>query len=113
MEHREEELIRQHLTHDEDLQSLYSEHQELKRKLEVCRSKHYLTTEEEIEEKRIQKLKLASKDRMREILGPLTPRSPAMSARIPSHDNSHHIGTGRERIRRARARGRAFFGPRL
>ena len=69
MEHREEELIRQHLTHDEALKSLYSEHQELKRKLEVFRSKHYLTNEEEIEEKRIQKLKLASKDRMMEILG--------------------------------------------
>jgi formyltetrahydrofolate synthetase len=69
MEHREEELIRQHLTHDEDLKVLYGEHQELKRKLEVFRSKHYLTNEEEIEEKRIQKLKLASKDRMMAILG--------------------------------------------
>ena len=68
MEHREEELIRQHLTHDEDLKSLYVEHQELKRKLEVFRSKHYLTNEEEIEEKRIQKLKLASKDRMMAVL---------------------------------------------
>jgi len=57
MEHREEELIRQHLTHDENLRVLYVEHQELKKKLEVFRSKHYLTNEEEIEEKRIQKLK--------------------------------------------------------
>ena len=29
MEHREEELIRQHLTHDEELRALYAEHQEL------------------------------------------------------------------------------------
>ena len=69
MEHREEELIRQHLTHDEELRALYAEHQELKQKLEVFRSKLYLTNAEEIEEKRIQKLKLASKDRMMAILG--------------------------------------------
>jgi hypothetical protein len=69
MEHREEELIRQHLNHDEELRSLYTEHQELKQKLEVFRNKLYLTNEEEIEEKRIQKLKLASKDRMMAILG--------------------------------------------
>ena len=56
------------LTHDEELKTLYAEHQELKRQLEVFRNKHYLTTEEEIEEKRIQKLKLASKDRMMAIL---------------------------------------------
>ena len=37
MEHREEELIRQHLTHDEELRALYTEHQELKQKLEVFR----------------------------------------------------------------------------
>ena len=69
MEHREEELIRQHLNHDEELRGLYAEHQELKQKLEVFRNKHYLTNAEEIEEKRIQKLKLASKDRMMAILG--------------------------------------------
>jgi len=69
MEHREEELIRQHLNHDEALRSLYTEHQELKQKLEVFRNKLYLTNEEEIEEKRIRKLKLASKDRMMAILG--------------------------------------------
>ena len=69
MEHREEELIRQHLTPDEELRALYAEHQELKQKLEVFRNKHYLTNAEEIEEKRIQKLKLASKDRMMAILG--------------------------------------------
>lgn len=69
MEQREEELIRQHLTHDEELKSLYDEHQQFKRKLEEFRGKHYLTAEEEIEEKRIHKLKLASKDRMMAILG--------------------------------------------
>jgi len=39
MEHREEELIRQHLNHDEELRGLYTQHQELKQKLEVFRNK--------------------------------------------------------------------------
>ncbi len=69
MERREEELIRQHLDHDIQLKSLYEEHLELKRKLETYRTKPYLTTDEEMEEKRIRKLKLASKDRMMAILG--------------------------------------------
>ncbi|MDO8433657.1 MAG: hypothetical protein Q7S58_14725 [Candidatus Binatus sp.] len=69
MEQREEEIIRRHLDQDQELKSLYTEHQGLKRKLEEFRHKHYLTTEEAIEEKRIQKLKLASKDRMMAILG--------------------------------------------
>lgn len=68
MERREEELIRQYLDHDTELRALYQEHQEFKRRLEDFRTKIHLTTEEEIEKKRIQKLKLASKDRMMEIL---------------------------------------------
>jgi formyltetrahydrofolate synthetase len=68
MERRDEELIQQHLTHDDELRTLYQQHQELKRKLEALRNKLYLTGDEEIEKKRIQKLKLASKDRMMEIL---------------------------------------------
>ena len=68
MERQEEELIRQHLAHDEELRGLYTEHQEFKHRLEVFRNKLYLTPDEELERKRIQKLKLASKDRMMAIL---------------------------------------------
>jgi hypothetical protein len=68
MEPREEELIHQYVTNDEELKTLYEEHAELKRQLETFRHKHYLTAEEEIEKKRIQKLKLASKDRIMELL---------------------------------------------
>jgi uncharacterized protein len=68
MERREEELIQLYAAHDEELKALYVKHQELKQKLEVFRRKIHLTPDEEIEEKRIQKLKLASKDRMMEIL---------------------------------------------
>ena len=68
MERREEELIQQYAVHDEQLRVLYVEHEELKHKLEAFREKHYLTPEQEIDKKRIQKLKLAAKDRMMEIL---------------------------------------------
>jgi hypothetical protein len=68
MERREEELIQQHLAHDEELKVLYSEHQQFKRQLDDFRHKVYLTNEEELEKRRIQKLKLASKDRMMAIL---------------------------------------------
>jgi uncharacterized protein len=68
MEPKEEELIHQYVINDEELKMLYEEHAELKRQLESFRLKHYLTAEEEIEKKRIQKLKLASKDRIMELL---------------------------------------------
>ncbi len=68
MEQREEELIRQHADHDQELKALYEEHQQYKRMLESFREKPYLTTQEEMEKKRIQKLKLAQKDRMMMIL---------------------------------------------
>jgi hypothetical protein len=68
MERREEDVIRQHLDHDNELRALYQEHQSLKRKLEELRTKQYLTSEEEFEEMRLRKLKLASKDRMMAIL---------------------------------------------
>ena len=68
MEPKEEELIHQYVTNDEELKTLCEEHAELKRQLESFRLKHYLTVEEEIEKKRIQKLKLASKDRIMALL---------------------------------------------
>jgi uncharacterized protein len=68
MERREEELIQQLLVHDNELRALYLEHQELKHKLEALRNKSYLSPAEELEKKRIQKLKLASKDRLMEVL---------------------------------------------
>ena len=68
MEPREEELIRLYATNDEQLRQLYNEHLELKHQLEALRNRHYLTSDEELEAKRIQKLKLASKDRMMALL---------------------------------------------
>ena len=68
MEAREETLVRQLAARDEELKGLYEEHLELKRRLEEFRHKLYLTGAEELEKKRIQKLKLASKDRMMAIV---------------------------------------------
>jgi uncharacterized protein YdcH (DUF465 family) len=68
MEQWEEVLIREHADHDEELKSLYREHEEFKQRLESFRDKLHLSNDEEIEKKRLQKLKLACKDRMMEIL---------------------------------------------
>jgi uncharacterized protein YdcH (DUF465 family) len=68
MERYEEELIQRYLSNDHELRTLYDEHQTLKHQLEDFRRRQYLTVEEEVEMKRIQKLKLASKDRMMAIL---------------------------------------------
>ncbi len=68
MEQRELDLIQRLATHDQELKALYDEHQELKRQVEELRGKHYLSAADELEMKRVQKLKLASKDRMMAIL---------------------------------------------
>ncbi len=68
MEVREETIIRSLSETDLELRRHYEEHVELKRRLEYLRQKSYLTEEEEIEQKQIQKQKLAGKDKMMEIL---------------------------------------------
>ncbi|HXG22469.1 MAG TPA: DUF465 domain-containing protein [Methylomirabilota bacterium] len=68
MEAKEEALIRSLMDTDPELRRYYEEHVELKQRLEALRQKPHLTEEEELEQKRIQKQKLAGKDRMMEIL---------------------------------------------
>jgi uncharacterized protein YdcH (DUF465 family) len=68
MELKEEAQIRSLLDTDPELRRYYEEHVELKQQLDGLRQKSYLTEEEELEQKRIQKQKLAGKDRMMEIL---------------------------------------------
>ena len=69
MEKHEEDLIRSLLERDSELKRYYQEHQELERKLERLQHKLHLTSDEDVEKKRIQKMKLAGKDRIMEILG--------------------------------------------
>ena len=69
MEVKEEQAIVSRLDRDPELRKYYEEHQELEKKLAVFQHKHHLSPDEEIEMKKIQKLKLAGKDRIMEILG--------------------------------------------
>lgn len=68
MDVKEEELIRSLIDADPELRRHYEEHAQLKQRLQELREKSFLTEEEEIEEKTIQKQKLAGKDRIMEIL---------------------------------------------
>ena len=68
MEFKEEHAIVPLLDKDPELKKFYEEHREFEKKLAEFQHKHYLTPEEELEMKRIQKLKLVGKDRMMEIL---------------------------------------------
>ncbi|MBI4517796.1 MAG: DUF465 domain-containing protein [Deltaproteobacteria bacterium] len=68
MEKHEEELIRSLLETDAELRRYYEEHLALEKQLATYQHKHYLTPEEEVEKKRLQKLKLAGKDHIAEIL---------------------------------------------
>lgn len=68
MDVKEEELIRSLLDTDSELRRHYEEHAQLKQRLQELRAKPFLTEEEEVEEKTIQKQKLAGKDRIMEIL---------------------------------------------
>ena len=68
MEEEDEQLIRSLLEREPDLRRYYEEHVELERQLEVFHQKLYLTPEEEVEKKHLQKLKLAGKDKIMEIL---------------------------------------------
>ena len=69
MENREELAIVSLLDRDPELKKYYDEHQELEKKLSEYQHKHHLSPEEEVEMKRIQKLKLVGKDKMMAILG--------------------------------------------
>jgi len=68
MERTDEELIKTLLDRDPELKRYYEEHVVLERQLADFHHRAHLTPEEEVERKRIQKLKLAGKDRIMEIL---------------------------------------------
>jgi hypothetical protein len=68
MEKKDEDLILSLLDREPELRRCYEEHLDLERKLGAFQNKHYLTPEEELEKKRLQKIKLAGKDKMMDIL---------------------------------------------
>lgn len=68
MEKAEENLIASHIGHDEELRKCVEDHKRLEIVLEDYNKRIYLTPEEEIEKKKIQKIKLAGKDKIYKIL---------------------------------------------
>ena len=75
MEEREEQMIASVLDQDPELRKYYEEHLEYEKRLVDLHDKGYLSPEDEIEKKRIQKLKLVGKDKIMEILGKYKPAS--------------------------------------
>lgn len=65
---KEEEIVELLKKENEDFRKLADEHKELDLVLADMDRKVYLTTEEDLERKRLQKLKLSKKDRMAEMV---------------------------------------------
>jgi len=68
MEKADLELIEQLTDKDPELKKFWDEHHELERLVDGFNRRPYLTAAETIERKRLQKLKLAGRDRMEQIL---------------------------------------------
>jgi uncharacterized protein YdcH (DUF465 family) len=68
MEREDLELIEQLTDKDPELKKFWDEHLNYERLLEEFNRRPYLTAAEAIERKRLQKLKLAGRDRMEQIL---------------------------------------------
>ncbi len=68
MEKNDLELIEQLTDRDPELKKFWDEHHELERQLEDFNRRPYLTAAETMERKRLQKLKLAGRDKMEQIL---------------------------------------------
>ena len=65
---KENEIVEALKKQNEEFRKLSEEHRNLDELLAAMDSKHYLSPEEEIERKRMQKLKLVRKDRMAELV---------------------------------------------
>jgi uncharacterized protein len=68
MEKWDEELIARLLPHNEELRRCIEDHRRYEDQLEKFNQRPYLTNEEEVEKKSIQKLKLAGRDKIEAIL---------------------------------------------
>ena len=68
MEKKDEELTQSLLGHDAELKRYYEEHLALEQQLAEFNRKLYLTAEQELERKQLQKRKLSGKDKIMEIL---------------------------------------------
>ena len=65
----DQDLLEKVRTDNNEFRKLYDDHLELKTRVEELNKMKYLTPEQELEKKTIQKKKLQQKDRMNEIVG--------------------------------------------
>jgi hypothetical protein len=68
MERQDLEIIAEWKERDPELKRFLDEHEEFERRLEEFNRRPYLTTAESVERKRLQKLKLAGRDKIEQIL---------------------------------------------
>ena len=68
MEERDMALIKTWIEQDSELKQRVDEHEEYERRLEEFNRRPYLTAEETLKRKRLQKLKLAGRDKIEQIL---------------------------------------------
>ena len=68
MEKEDLELIEELTAKDPELKKFWDEHLDFERQLDEFNKRPYLTAAETMERKRLQKLKLAGRDRMEQIL---------------------------------------------
>lgn len=68
MEKRDLELIEEYISVDDELRKHVEEHKKFEKILEEFNQRIHLTPEEEMEQKRIKKLKLKGRDRIEQLL---------------------------------------------
>jgi len=68
MEQQDLDLILKLMDRDPELKRYWEEHRELEARLDEMNRRPYLTPEETVERKRLQKLKLSGRDRIENIL---------------------------------------------
>ena len=68
MDKKEKELVGRLLKENEEFRNAYTQHREYTKKVEKMEKKAVLTGEDEIEKKRLKKLKLAMKDMLEKII---------------------------------------------
>lgn len=68
MEEKDQSLVQQLFDGNPRFRLLYEEHQVLEKELNQLNTKSFLTPDEEVEKRKVQKLKLAGKDEMEKML---------------------------------------------
>ncbi len=68
MDSRDEALVKAYLDRDDELKTLWQEHQKFEKQLEKIERKLFLTPEEKVEKKRLQLAKLTGKTKIEAIL---------------------------------------------